>query len=252
MIFWSNYWARKVVDSREYARFLKASRAAPREPVTATELQDAPYKQANRQHALEVIEAISQGRMPEPLVPSSASRMAPGSRAAHYKQASLHHALEVVETVSPGSMSELLVPWGFGTRPSQAIRGTEIASYLQMKPREFEEALARLCERDGCTGVEVVGGAGDLGADVKGIMPDGRKLIIQAKRFSRTTLVSGPHLQRFGGTCYAVHNADVAVVITTSAFTKQARKYAAHMGIKTYGYPELAVWVSRNGPAPWQ
>ncbi|MFE9328503.1 restriction endonuclease [Nocardia sp. NPDC052278] len=47
-----------------------------------------------------------------------------------------------------------------------------------LSPSEFEEALAALCRRDGCTGVRVVGGSGDLGADVIARAPDGRRIVL--------------------------------------------------------------------------
>lgn len=130
-------------------------------------------------------------------------------------------------------------------------RSMEIAPYHAMNANEFERALALLCERDGCTNVQVVGGAGDLGADVIATAPDGRRVVIQAKRFGPTTKVTGPDLQKFGGTCYSVHAAQVAVVVTTSVFTKQAVTYAAHMRIRLYDGNALAGWASRTGPAPW-
>lgn len=133
----------------------------------------------------------------------------------------------------------------------QAVRAREIATYHQMNAREFEHALAYLCERDGCTSVQVVGKAGDLGADVIATAPDGRRIVIQAKRYAPTTVVSGPDLQKFGGTCYAVHRAGVAAVVTTSGFTKQARQYADHMRIRLWDNDALAGWASRTGPAPW-
>lgn len=104
-------------------------------------------------------------------------------------------------------------------------RSTEIARYHAMNPREFEHAIAFLCERDGCTEARVVGGAGDLGADVLAIASDGRRIVIQCKRYGPTTKVGSPDLQRFGGTCYSVHNAQVAAVVTTSVFTRPATNY---------------------------
>ncbi len=133
----------------------------------------------------------------------------------------------------------------------EAARAREIAVYHRMTPRQFEEALAYLCRRDGCSGVKVVGGAGDLGADVIATTPHGRRLVIQAKRYRTTSKVSGPDLQKFGGTCYAVHQAAVAAVVTTSSFTAQARDYAAHMNIRLYGNDSLAAWASQTGPPPW-
>jgi restriction system protein len=97
----------------------------------------------------------------------------------------------------------------------------------------------------------VVGGAGDLGADVIALAPDGRKIVLQAKRYGPASKVVGPDLQRFGGTCFTVHRAGVAAVVTTSTFTKQARDYASHAGIHLFDQQRLAAWASRTGPAPW-
>ena len=133
----------------------------------------------------------------------------------------------------------------------RVARSTEIAPYRQMNAKEFERALGFLCERDGCTQVRVVGGGGDLGADVLAVAPDGRLIVLQAKRYAPTTKVSGPDLQKFGGTCFAVHQAQVAAVVTTSVYTKQAREYAQLMGIRLFDGDALAGWASRTGPAPW-
>jgi restriction system protein len=132
-----------------------------------------------------------------------------------------------------------------------AARAVAIESYHAMNAREFEEALAYLCGRDGCPEAHVTGKAGDLGADVMAITPDGRVLVIQAKRYVSGNLVTGPALQKFGGTCYAVHRADVAAVVTTSGFTRQAREYAAAMQIALFDNDALAGWAARNGPPPW-
>jgi len=144
-----------------------------------------------------------------------------------------------------------LAAWQQEQYQLQAQRSWHIAPYMSMSPREFEEALAFLCTRDGCTGARVVGGAGDLGADVIATTPDGWALVIQAKRYSHTNLVTGPDLQKFGGTAFAVHRADVAAVVTTSGFTKQAIAYAGQMGILLLDQDALARWAARTGPAPW-
>lgn len=132
-----------------------------------------------------------------------------------------------------------------------AARALAIESYHSMNAREFEESLAYLCRRDGCPEATVVGKAGDLGADVLAITPDGRRMVLQAKRYVAGNSVTGPALQKFGGTCYAVHRADIAAVVTTSGFTKQAREYAAAMRIALFDNDALAGWAARNGPPPW-
>ncbi|MEU5323930.1 restriction endonuclease [Streptomyces sp. NPDC021056] len=133
----------------------------------------------------------------------------------------------------------------------RTLRSTEVARYHAMGSREFEHAVAFLCERDGCLGVQVVGGAGDLGADVVADAPDGRRVVIQCKRYGPTTKVGSPDLQRFGGTCYSVHGAQVAAVVTTSVFTKPAAQYASGTGIRLFDEAALAAWATRTGPPPW-
>ncbi|MEU7556324.1 restriction endonuclease [Streptomyces sp. NPDC044571] len=116
----------------------------------------------------------------------------------------------------------------------------------------FESAVAALCERDGCRDVRVVGGAGDLGADVLATTPDGRVLVIQCKRYCPTNKVGSQDVQRFGGTCFAVHGAELAVVVTTSDFTQPAAEYAAQCAILCFGREALLDWSVGTGPAPWE
>lgn len=128
---------------------------------------------------------------------------------------------------------------------------TDPANYHHMNAKEFEQAIAALCRRDGCTNVQVVGGAGDLGADVTAAAPDGRRIVIQCKRYGPANKVGSQDMQRFGGTCYNVHAAHVAAVVTTSTFTRPAAQYATGMRIGLFDNDGLAGWASRTGPAPW-
>ncbi|WP_042389708.1 restriction endonuclease [Streptacidiphilus melanogenes] len=131
------------------------------------------------------------------------------------------------------------------------VTANVLTDFQYMTPLQFEQALAGLCQRDGCTDVRVVGGAGDLGADVIATTPDGRRIVIQAKRYAPTNRVGSPEVQKVGGTYYVVHGAHLAAVVTTSGFTQGAVQYAQQAGIRLYGARELAGWVSRTGPAPW-
>lgn len=115
----------------------------------------------------------------------------------------------------------------------------------------FERAVAALCERDGCTEVTVVGGAGDLGADVVAIAPDGRRVVIQCKRYGPVNKVGSQDLQRFGGTCFAVHDADAAAIVTTGEFTRPAEEYAEQCGIVCFDHTALGGWADGTAPAPW-
>ncbi|WP_432058296.1 restriction endonuclease [Streptomyces sp. bgisy022] len=126
------------------------------------------------------------------------------------------------------------------------------AAYDALDPYEFEEAMAELCRRDGCCDVEVVGGAGDLGADVVARTPDGRLLVVQCKRYGDTNRVGSQDMQRFGGTCFTVHGADVAVMVTTSDFTGPALEYAEQCGIVCVNGSDLLRWRDGSGPSPWE
>ncbi|MEV7451400.1 restriction endonuclease [Streptomyces nigra] len=125
------------------------------------------------------------------------------------------------------------------------------AGCFELDPDAFERTVADLCLRDGCGDVEVVGGAGDLGADVTAVTPDGRRLIVQCKRYGETNKVGSQDLQRFGGTCFTVHEADIAVVVTTSDFTAPALEYAEQCGILCVNGDELSAWHDGSGPRPW-
>ncbi|MFE3474361.1 MULTISPECIES: restriction endonuclease [unclassified Streptomyces] len=132
--------------------------------------------------------------------------------------------------------------------PPEAARPVD---YAELDPYAFEEAVAELCRRDGCADAEVVGGAGDLGADVLATTPDGRRLVVQCKRYGPGNRAGSQDLQRFGGTCYAVHGADTALVVSTGGFTEPALEYAEQCGILCYGPEELAAWSEGGAPPPW-
>ncbi|MFG2682209.1 restriction endonuclease [Streptomyces sp. NPDC048392] len=146
---------------------------------------------------------------------------------------------------------------GQAARGAEHPRGEETTlvvptRYEELSPDEFEEAIAGLCRRDGCTEVEVVGGAGDLGADVLAVAPDGRLVVIQCKRYSDDNKVGSQDLQRFGGTCFTVHEADVAVLVTSTDFTAPAVEYAERSGILCVDGERLRDWCEGTGPAPWE
>ncbi|MEV5320902.1 restriction endonuclease [Streptomyces sp. NPDC052687] len=128
---------------------------------------------------------------------------------------------------------------------------TVVLDYAALSADDFEQAIADLCIRDGCSQVRVVGGAGDLGADVLALAPDGRRVVIQCKRYGDDNKVGSQELQRFGGTCYTVHEADVAVIVTTSDFTAPAEEYAAQCGIVCVNHELLRAWSGGLLAPPW-
>ncbi|MEV6840230.1 restriction endonuclease [Streptomyces sp. NPDC051133] len=128
---------------------------------------------------------------------------------------------------------------------------TLMLSCAELDPDGFERAIAELCVRDACSDVEVVGGAGDLGADVVALTPDGRRVVIQCKQYGDGNKVGSQDVQRFGGTCFTIHQADIAAVVTTSEFTAPALEYARECGILCVNGADLEAWCQGGGPSPW-
>ncbi|MER5598634.1 restriction endonuclease [Streptomyces sp. NPDC002265] len=183
----------------------------------------------------------------------SAARIA--RRSAQALEEATQTAVEALDAAS-SAPAVALVPAGTGAEPTvllpEAPAVTMEIAYETLDPDEFEQAVAELCRRDGCFDVDVVGGAGDLGADVVARTPDGRLVVIQCKRYCDGNRVGSQDLQRFGGTCFTVHGADVAVVVTTSDFTAPALDYAEQCGIVCVDGPQLQRWQESAGPRPWQ
>ncbi|MFI8949866.1 restriction endonuclease [Streptomyces sp. NPDC053750] len=138
-----------------------------------------------------------------------------------------------------------------GEEPGDEETTVPVLDHGSLSPDEFEQAIAGLCVRDGCAAVEVVGGAGDLGADVVATAPDGRRIVIQCKRYADGNKVGSEEMQRFGGTCFTVHEADVAILVTSSSFTAPAAEYAEQCGIVCVDERRLRNWSVGRGPVPW-
>lgn len=131
----------------------------------------------------------------------------------------------------------------------QAERDRAIEATDGMSGADFEQWTARLLRRSGCVDVEVVGGAGDAGADVVATAPDGGRVVVQCKRYGSTYKVGSEAVQRFSGTARYYHRADHPLIVTTSTFTAPARTVAAEVGITLVDRQVLAEWA-RGGPAP--
>jgi restriction system protein len=122
----------------------------------------------------------------------------------------------------------------------------------RMSPGEFEEFLAELCQRDGCTRVQVVGGANDHGADVLYVDPHGRRGMIQAKRYAPGNSVGNEHVQIVNGTYRDYHGAEQAAIVTTSHFRQAAQAYAKRVGIALLDDARLDKWIRGYAhAAPW-
>ena len=123
----------------------------------------------------------------------------------------------------------------------QAERDRMVAAADTMTGPEFERYVARLMRRTGFREVRVSGGAGDLGADIVARAPDGRRVVVQCKRY--TGPVGDPHIQKFNGTVRTIHGADVALFVTTGRPTTRAYDLADRCGIVLVDRTALGAWA---------
>ncbi|MFB7672212.1 restriction endonuclease [Kitasatospora purpeofusca] len=115
--------------------------------------------------------------------------------------------------------------------------------------REFEHLVADLLERDGLVIEQAAGGAGDLGADVIARCPEtGRRIVVQCKHTRTGAKVGTPDLQRFKGTVWDIHQADVALLVTNAAFSRKAKELAGQFGIQLMGGPQMDQWARLGDP----
>lgn len=118
-----------------------------------------------------------------------------------------------------------------------------LAEVDTMTGTRFEDHVADLCRRDGCTDVRRVGGAGDQGADVVGRLPDGRAMVVQCKRYAPSATIANRELRDLLGS--RVHfEADVAIFVTTTRFSRPATEFALKHGILAVHRDLLGLWNS--------
>lgn len=109
----------------------------------------------------------------------------------------------------------------------------------ELSPPEFEHLVADLWERAGYE-TRVSTQSRDKGVDVRAVRPaDGTKKVIQAKRYGADRKVSGPEIQQYGALRLQEGDVDEVVVVTTGAFTDQARDRARELGVTLIDGPTL-------------
>lgn len=103
----------------------------------------------------------------------------------------------------------------------------------QMGDYDFEHFVADLWERQGWN-TEVEQQSNDAGVDVRAIKssPFHQKQLIQAKRYSQSTTVGGPDIQQYASLKQQEQAVDSAVIVTTSSFTRPAKKRADDLNVK--------------------
>ncbi|MFI9047236.1 restriction endonuclease [Streptomyces sp. NPDC053427] len=94
------------------------------------------------------------------------------------------------------------------------------------------------------------GRAGDLGADVVALAPEGRRVVLQCKRYGPAIKVHSQDVQRFGGTCFESRGPGGGRRDHRRVH-RAAAEYAEQCGIRCVA-PGLIAWTDGVGPAPWE
>ena len=120
---------------------------------------------------------------------------------------------------------------------------------LNSSPTEFEFLSGELLLKQGLLlSCKRVGGAGDLGADLIGHDKQGKKVIVQCKRYAIGNKVGSPELQKFMGMIQIHHMADYGIFITSSEYSSPAKELAGKHKelIKLVDGQEIAKWFEEN------
>ncbi|MGW1798388.1 restriction endonuclease [Streptomyces sp. NPDC001984] len=90
--------------------------------------------------------------------------------------------------------------------------------------------------------VVVQGGRNDRGVDIVGLTADGRRLVVQCKRFAPYNSISSSQMQKFVGSAKVLCSAEVALYVATCPFTLEALSIAAEAGITAVHRGVLEEW----------
>ena len=117
-----------------------------------------------------------------------------------------------------------LLLWRRSRGARQSAQVLDVAELYALSPGEFEQYVGRLFRRKGYK-VRLRGGSGDLGVDLEVAKPDGRRAIVQCKRYQNT--VGSEVVRELYGTL--IHErAHHAFLVTTAEISEAAREWAAN------------------------
>lgn len=123
----------------------------------------------------------------------------------------------------------------------QRFGAAKAAELDQLDGVEFEEFLAGLFRVQGYA-AELTPSSGDYGADLI-LSKDGQRIAVQAKRYAGSVGV-GAVQEALSGMAY--YNCQAAWVITTGAFTANARELAGKSGVKMIGRSEIGNLMAQH------
>lgn len=113
-------------------------------------------------------------------------------------------------------------------------------------PDEFEQFVADIWAQYGYQ-TEVTSPGKDRGVDVRATrkFPYPRTEVIQVKRYGQENPVSSPDVQQYSA-LRKQENADLAIIVTTSRFTTEAKEIASDLGVEILDADGLVSTVSTD------
>ncbi|MCL8016857.1 restriction endonuclease [Streptomyces sp. AS02] len=165
-------------------------------------------------------------------------------------------AAVIVRAIRPRRLARLwtLLDRIKARRRSLPAHGRTLETFQRMHPTQFEHAIAELAaEHPTVHRAHVVGGANDRGADVLIDLNDGRRILIQCKRYRNGNNVTSEDVQKTNGTYRDIHRCHAAAIVTTARFTRSAIETNAMLPqqIRLIDGGSLVLWAN-GGPTPWQ
>ncbi|WP_425831774.1 restriction endonuclease [Streptomyces fractus] len=125
---------------------------------------------------------------------------------------------------------------------ASSTHAVTMAAMDTMNGSEFEDHVATLLRRDGCTDVVVRGGRGDRGVDITALTPDGRRVAVQCKRFAPYLSITSADMQKFIGGSKVLRISDVSLFVATCRFTTEAVDIATETGVTVVPRGLLEEW----------
>ncbi|MFD5494237.1 restriction endonuclease [Streptomyces sp. GDS52] len=127
-----------------------------------------------------------------------------------------------------------------GEAPAENVRSTLKAMAWQA----FEQHVAELLRRDGCTDVVVRQARSDRGIDITGRTADGRTVAVQCKNRSGRWTVPSADMQKFAGATCAIDRVDLALFVATCNFSHESQAIADLTGVVTVNREEVEAWTA--------
>lgn len=115
----------------------------------------------------------------------------------------------------------------------------------ELDPDEFELMVSDLWKQKGWN-TELTSSTSDKGVDVRATRdkPYERKMLIQAKNYSKDNKVSSEEVQRYASLKDQEEGVDEVLIVTTSSFTSQAEELAEKLNVKMIGRKKLEDMIS--------